>query len=124
MSIPLERAGGGWLAEVVVNGTRTARFLVDTGASICVIGPDLARELGIEPGPGARTIQLQTLSGRTSGALVTIPSLRVGDVEGHDVPAVVHDTGPLMDGILGNTFLGRFAVTVDPARNALVLRPR
>jgi clan AA aspartic protease (TIGR02281 family) len=124
LSIPLRREGGGWLAEVMVNGTRTARFLVDTGASVCIISPDLAREVGVTAASGARTVQLETLSGRTSGSLVNISSLRVGDVESQDVPAVIHDTGPRMDGILGNTFLGRFTVTVDPDRGLLTLRPR
>ncbi len=124
LSVPLERTAGGWLADVVVNDRRTARFLVDTGASICVVGLDLARELGIEPRPGARTIQLETLSGRTSGSLVTVASLRVGEVEGQGVAAVIHDTGPRMDGILGNTFLGRFTVILDPERAVLILRPR
>jgi clan AA aspartic protease (TIGR02281 family) len=124
LSIPLRREGGGWLAEVMVNGTRTARFLVDTGASVCIISPDLAREVGVTAASGARTVQLETLSGRTSGSLVSISSLRVGDVESQDVPAVIHDTGPRMDGILGNTFLGRFTVTVDPDRSVLTLRPR
>lgn len=123
-SVPLERVAGGWIAEVVLNDTRTARFLVDTGASICVIAPGLARELGIGPDPGSEEILLQTLSGQTSGRMVRIPLLRVGDAETRAVPAVVHETGPTMDGILGNTFLGRFTVTVDPGRRVLSLRPR
>jgi clan AA aspartic protease (TIGR02281 family) len=124
MPIPLKSVAGGWLAEVVVNDTRRARFLVDTGASICVIGPDLARELGIAPEPGARTIHLETVSGQTSGPLVSIPTLRVGETEAEDVPGVILDLGPRMDGILGNTFLGRYIVTVDPARGVLTLKPR
>jgi clan AA aspartic protease (TIGR02281 family) len=124
LAIPLQRAGGGWLAEVVVNGTRSARFLVDTGASVCVVDPALARELGIERTAETRTINLQTLSGRTSGPLVSIPSLRVGEVESQDVPAVIHETGARMDGILGNTFLARFTVTLDPDRQMLILKPR
>ncbi|HVQ74593.1 MAG TPA: aspartyl protease family protein [Candidatus Binatia bacterium] len=122
--VPLDRMAGGWIAEVVLNDTRTARFLVDTGASICVIAPGLARELGIAPGPGAEEILLQTLSGQTRGPVVRIPVLRVGDAESRSVPAVVHETGPSMDGILGNTFLGRFTVTVDPGRRVLSLRSR
>jgi len=56
--------------------------------------------------------------------VVTIPSLRVGEVEAQDVLAVVHDVGPSMDGILGNTFLSRFTVTLDPERGLLRLTSR
>lgn len=124
VAVPVRRAGGVWLTEVIVNDSRTARFLVDTGASLCVISPQLAAALSIEPGTDARTIRLQTLSGVTSGVLVSIASLRVGEAEAERVAAVVHDTGPSMDGILGNTFLGRYAVTLDAERGLLWLRSR
>jgi clan AA aspartic protease (TIGR02281 family) len=124
IGVPVRRAGGVWFTEVVVNATRTARFLVDTGASICVISPQLAAAVSIEPGPGARVLSLQTLSGLTSGAMVSVASLRVGEAEAEQVAAVIHETGDFMDGILGNSFLGRYAVTLDAERSLLWLRPR
>lgn len=123
-AIQLQRIPGAWIAEVVLNNNRTARFLVDTGASISVISPQIARELGIEPGVDAQVVELRTLSGRTNGALVTLASVRIGDVEARGVRAVVHDTGPSFEGILGNTFLARFTFTLDPDRGTLNLRPR
>jgi clan AA aspartic protease (TIGR02281 family) len=112
--ISLRRTLGGWVTEVVLNDTKTARFLVDTGASVCVISPELAGVLGNDPGPGAPSVALHTLSGRTTGTLVTIASLRVGQAEAKDVPAVIHEPGPGIDGILGNSFLSLYTVTLDP----------
>ena len=123
-AIPLRRSRVGWLAEAVVNGSQTAWFLVDTGAGVTVISPRLARNLGILNAGDARMIELQTLSGSTRGELVGIASLRVGDVEAANVPAVVHETPGEVEGILGNTFLARYVVTLDPARSILTLRPR
>ena len=123
-AIPLRRSRVGWLAEAVVNGSQTAWFLVDTGAGVTVISPRLARNLGLRPAGEARTIELQTLSGSTRGELVGIASLRVGDVEAANVSAVVHETPGEVEGILGNTFLARYVVTLDPARSILTLRPR
>ena len=123
-AVSLRRVGGNWVAQVRLNDSRTAQFLVDTGASTCVISPGLASALGIEPDRQAPPVLLQTMSGLTSGHLVTIPSLRVGDTEAQDVIAVVHPLGPSMDGILGNTFLSRFTVTLDPERGLLRLSPR
>ena len=122
--ISLRRTLGGWVTEVVLNDTKTARFLVDTGASVCVISPELAGVLGNDPGPGAPSVALHTLSGRTKGTLVTIASLRVGQAEAKDVPAVIHEPGPGIDGILGNSFLSLYTVTLDPERGVLNLRPR
>ena len=123
-AVTLRRVGGNWLAQVRLNNSRTAQFLVDTGATTCVISPDLASALEIQPDRRSKPVPLQTLSGLTSGHIVTIPSLRVGDVEAEDVIAVVHPVGPSMDGILGNTFLSRFTVTLDPERGLLRLISR
>ena len=122
--ITLGRTLGGWVTDVVLNGTQRARFLVDTGASVCVISPELAETLGNGAGSDGPSVTLQTLSGRTTGPLVTIPSLRVGDAEARDVRAVVHAPGPGIDGILGNSFLSRYTVTLDPEQGVLSLRSR
>lgn len=123
-AVKLRRIGGNWFAQVRLNNSRTAQFLVDTGATTCVISPDLASALDIRPDRRSKPVPLQTISGLTSGHVVTIPSLRVGDVEAEDVVAVVHPVGPSMDGILGNTFLSRFTVTLDPERGLLRLTSR
>ena len=120
-TIPLERSRGGWITEVVVNDTRKTRFLVDTGASLTVLTPELADELGIKPPRRGRVVRLQTLSGETQGPVVTIPLLRVGDLEARDVLAVIHEI-PDLDGILGNTFLARYSVTLDARRGLLTVR--
>jgi len=43
-------------------------------------------------------------------------------LEMRDAPVVLHDPGSGLDGILGNTFLSRYRVTVDADRRVLVLR--
>lgn len=122
--VTLHRAGGNWIAEVRLNDSRTARFVVDTGASSCVLSPQLATALGIHPGSSAETVPMQVVGSVTAGPRVTMASVRVGDAEVENVAAVIHTIGPGIDGLLGNTFLGRFTVTLDPTKGVLVLRPR
>ena len=122
--VRLHRSRGNWIAEVRLNDSRTARFVVDTGASACVVSPELASALSIHPGSRAETVPMQVVGGITAAARVTIASIRVGDAEVENVAAVVHSIGPGIDGLLGNTFLGRFTVTLDPDKGVLVLRPR
>jgi clan AA aspartic protease (TIGR02281 family) len=124
VSIPLRRVGGGWMASVRLNDLHTVEFLVDTGASSCVISPEVATALGIEPGPRAESVTIQVVGGRTTGPIVKLTSVRVGDAEAEDVAAVIHPISPGIDGLLGNSFLGRFTVTLDPQRGLLHLRPR
>ncbi|MGH7402907.1 MAG: aspartyl protease family protein [Candidatus Rokuibacteriota bacterium] len=122
--VTMHRTGGNWIAEVRLNDSRPARFVVDTGASACVVSPELAAVLGIHPGPRAETVPMQVVGGVTAGLRVTIASVRVGDAEVENVAAVIHSIGPGIDGLLGNTFLGRFTVTLDPDKGVLILRPR
>ena len=122
-TVPLEHGLGVWITRVVLNGSRTGRFLVDTGSSVTVLSPALAADLGIAGGGNGTPVELQTLGGRTAGAPAVVGSLRVGDFELRDAPVVLHDPGPGLDGILGNTFLSRYEVTVDADRRQLHLRP-
>jgi clan AA aspartic protease (TIGR02281 family) len=123
-TIKATRIGNNWYVDAVVNDGRPARFLVDTGAFACLVSPRLAEALGITPGPGARAVPMIGIGGRTSGPMVTLQSVRVGDVEASDVAAVIHDVAGPGDGILGNTFLSRFTMTLDPERGLLTLQPK
>jgi len=121
VSIPLRRVARVWMASVRLNNSRTVE---DTGASACVISPELAADLGIEPGPRAESVTMQVVGARTTGPIVKLASVRVGGAEAEDVTAVVHPIGPGIHGLLGNSFLARFTVTLDPQEGVLHLRPR
>jgi clan AA aspartic protease (TIGR02281 family) len=123
-TIKATRIGNNWYVDAVVNDGRPARFLIDTGAFACLISPGLAEAAGITPEPGARAVPMIGIGGRTSGTMVTLQSVRVGEVEATDVVAVVHPVMGPGDGILGNTFLSRFTMTLDPERGLLTLQPK
>ena len=106
--VPLRHTRGNWFAEVRLNDTRTVRFVVDTGASLCVVSPEVAADLGVRPGPRAEMVPMQVVGGVTAGARVTLASMQVGDAEVENVAAVIHSIGPGIDRLLGNSFLGLF----------------
>jgi aspartyl protease family protein len=106
----------------VLNDRHAGRFLVDTGSSVTVVSPRLAAAAGIAGAAGSRPVELHTLGGLAVGPSAVAAPLRVGDVELRDAPVVLHDPGPGFDGILGNTFLSRYRVTVDGDRRQLQLR--
>src|SRR5207247_1068415 len=43
--VPLDGAGGAWRVRATLDGSMTGLFLVDTGASLCVLSPAVARRL-------------------------------------------------------------------------------
>jgi predicted aspartyl protease len=121
--VALEPGLGVWVVPVVVNGVHQGRFLLDTGSSVVVVAPAFAAGMRLPQRDGGDAIELQTLGGRTRGPSATVRSLRVAAAELHDVPVVVHDPGPGLDGILGNTFLSHYRVTLDGDHRQLTLRP-
>jgi clan AA aspartic protease (TIGR02281 family) len=119
--IRLESARGVWVAPVLVNGRHRGRFLVDTGSSVVVLSPAFAATVGARR-RDHDTLELDTLGGRTRGPWATVSALRVGEAEMRNAEVIVHAPGGDLDGILGNTFLNRWDVTLDPDRRLLRLR--
>lgn len=121
--VGMEQGVGVWIVPIVINGVHQGRFLLDTGSSVVVVSPAFAASIPLAPGDGRDAVELQTLGGRTRGPSSTVASLRVGTAELQDLPVVIHDPGPGLDGILGNTFLSHYRLTVDADRRQLTLRP-
>jgi clan AA aspartic protease (TIGR02281 family) len=120
--VPLEASRGVWIAPVTINGRHHARFLVDTGSAVTIVAPAAALALGLRATTDADPIELQTLSGKAAGRPAVLPSLALGEVELTQVPVVIHEPGPELDGILGNTVLSRYQVILDADRRLLRLR--
>ncbi len=123
VAVPLIRAGNAFLVRALLNGRREALFYLDTGASITTISTAVAQELGIPFGPGSPTMTIVTASDRIVVPVANVESIQVGGIEARDVQVVVFDLprGSQVVGLLGNSFLSRFHVQVDPAQGILTL---
>ncbi|WP_411882405.1 TIGR02281 family clan AA aspartic protease [Polaromonas sp. YR568] len=98
-------SNGHFMTSGQING-KTTQFLVDTGASVISMSAADADRMGVDYKAG-RTVQLSTANGTTVGWQVNLGSVRVGDVEVFNVPAVVASRDmPFV--LLGNSFLTRF----------------
>jgi clan AA aspartic protease (TIGR02281 family) len=122
--IALTRVPGGWLTEAVINGAWTGPLLLDTGASVTLISPAVARAVGLTFGPDTPMGEVQGIAGRTRGPIVILTSIQVGEIEARGVRAVVVELPEGLQGLLGNSFLARYTFTLDPREGALRLRPR
>jgi clan AA aspartic protease (TIGR02281 family) len=119
--VTLETGRGVWVAPVLVNGRYRGRFLLDTGSSVIVLSPAFAAAVGAQP-RNTEALELETLAGRTRGPWATVASVRVGGAEVRDPEIIIHPPGGDLDGILGNSFLSRWDVALDPDRRLLRLR--
>jgi len=118
--VPLRGDGTSWMVQATINGRSRGLFLLDTGASYCVIAPALARELALPPTGSFATVH--TANGRVRAPVVRLRVLELGGTRALDVQAIVHDAvGPQLDGVIGLNFLNRFRYAIDPQRRELEL---
>jgi len=96
---------GHFLAAGSINGS-SLRFLVDTGATLVTLPAAEARRLGINYLQGARG-QVQTANGTLAAYRVKLDTVRIGDIEVHNVDAVVTEGDTMGVTLLGMSFLNR-----------------
>ena len=120
--VPLQGDGKTWTVRATLNGSVQGQFLLDTGATYCVISQSVARRLGLKV-TGERTA-LVTANGPVSAPLVTIRYFDLGSNRARDVKTVVHDSmAPPLDGIVGLSYLNHFAYVIDVRQRVVRLRP-
>lgn len=112
--------GGHFVVGGAING-RAVRFMVDTGATLVALGQAEAARIGLDWRGGQRTL-IQTANGAVPATLLTLSSVRVGDVEVANVPAIVVPAAMPMV-LLGNSFLSRMQMRRENDVMRLELRP-
>jgi clan AA aspartic protease (TIGR02281 family) len=118
--IPLLRSGNHLLVDAIL-GSRQARLLIDTGASLTMLTPDALKRRGVAAHATGRTGIFNTANGRVSAPIYRLDTLSIGDwqVSNLDVGVLELDD-PQFDGLLGMNFLGHFQFFID--QNEALLR--
>jgi clan AA aspartic protease (TIGR02281 family) len=120
--VALQGNGKSWIVSATLNGSVSGLFLLDTGASYCVINASVARRLGLRA-TGEQTT-FSTANGLVRAPVVSIRYFDLGSNRARDVKAVVHDAVlPPLDGIVGLSYLNNFSYAVDAKQRVLRLRP-
>lgn len=96
---------GHFYLTIEVQG-RPIRFLLDTGATRVVLSRSDAKKLGISPSERDYKYPAHTANGITYNAFITIPTMKLGPLTLHDVPAAVSKMDD-MSSILGMSFLDK-----------------
>jgi aspartyl protease family protein len=111
--------GGHFVGEGAVNGN-PIRFLVDTGATAIALPASQASRLGIDYRKGQRGIS-NTANGQVAVYVVSLDSVRLGDIELQRVEAVVFEQG-LDTALLGMSFLNRVEMRREGSTMTLTRR--
>jgi len=92
-----------------INGLHVP-FLVDTGATQVAMNASQARRLGIDFHVIGKPAEVTTASGVVRAWAVTLDSVKVGDLEVRNVPAVVLEGAQPQVTLLGMSYLGRMEI--------------
>ena len=115
------------IVKVCVNGKGPFNFILDTGASLSVISPEVLKRAG--PGGPLRSAKAFGATGSTDVKLTRIGQLRIGTVAIADIEVAVMDLDALsrttrrkLGGIIGYNVLRRYRITIDYPKGVLFLR--
>ncbi len=98
-------SGGHFLSSGTING-KQVQFMVDTGATVIALGQADADRIGLDYKKGPRGL-VRTANGEVVVFQVMLNTVRIGDVQVHNVEAVVVPQA-MSYVLLGNSFLTRF----------------
>ena len=119
--IPIKIKGEVAVAEVILNKQEKHEFIVDTGASFTKISWKMAEELRITIDENTPFIPIATASDVVLNPLVTLKSLSVEKAEVENVDVTIGDLPGYEGGLLGNSFLYKFKVVLDPINGKMTL---
>lgn len=113
-------ARGHFVTAGSINGG-SVRFLVDTGATLVALPAADARRLGINYLQGERG-QIHTANGVAVAYRVKLDTVKIGDIEVHNVDAVVSENNAMGVILLGMSFLNRMEMKRDGQSMTLIKR--
>ena len=116
------------LVPAVVNGTGPHAFVLDTGASMTMLAPALARELGVV---GGAPVAAAGAGGRIAALAGRVRSFAIGRAAAFELDVAVSPflaplgdaVGTRLDGIVGYNFLRAFRLAIDYPRGVVRFDP-
>jgi aspartyl protease family protein len=105
--VDIERRNSGEFAVKAKLNQVTAPMLVDTGATSVVLTYETAKAIGLPLELLDYDVELETASGRTRAARLTLDRLAIGSIVERSVPALVVPRGAAKSNLLGMSFLDR-----------------
>jgi aspartyl protease family protein len=105
VQIPRGQAGE-FTLQAKINGV-AAPMVVDTGATSVVLTYETAKAAGLPLELFEYNVDLETASGHTKAARLTLDRLAIGSLVERSVPALVVPHGQMKTNLLGMSFLNR-----------------
>jgi hypothetical protein len=114
------------VVDVTINGSTNAKLYLDTGAGSTLISPRVLAAAGVSLSRGQRAVTRGVAAGTDVDVMVVpVESLEVGEAKVGRMLVTSYDMSiPDVDGLLGQDFLARFNVHIDPGNGVVKLTPK
>jgi hypothetical protein len=117
----LERDAYAVIGQVFLNGAGPFRFIIDTGAESTTISAKLATKLSLRP---TYRVEVDSVNGTKFTPAAIVTCVNAGNMTAYNVEVLWHDfTVEGIDGILGQSFLGRFRLLLDYEKEQVIFEP-
>lgn len=125
VTIPFELVNNRPIIRVRVNGSKeTLRFVIDTGAGMCVVSTSAAEKMGLKPVARGGLARAVGGAGRFEIVYGFIQTLQMGDTKVDRVPVYIREffnDQESVDGYIGLSVLSKYLSTVDYAGQTMTL---
>ena len=110
------------IIPVQLNGSVTAKMVLDTGSPGMIIFDRLANRLGIfEKDDGKLMTYSAGIGGEAPSVLTIVDSVQVGRAEDTFIPTeIIASLSDSFDGLIGMDFMANYAIRIDTARRVVV----
>ena len=114
---------GNFIVDATINGKVKVKLMLDTGASLMSLSPEVCRKLGIKETSNLPAIQMQTANGISQNKLIALDKVKIGDAEVDLVEASIGKKMLGIGGLLGMSFLSNFRMEINHTESELILKP-
>ncbi len=125
-TVAYETLGNSILVKASINGQGPFDILLDTGASITLISPSLAKKLGILHDGDSRNL-VGVGGAVVSAKTATLHTINLGNAQVRDLKVTLRSISQLNNydvvGLLGQDFLNHFRMELNPASKTVTLTP-
>ncbi|MDX8387551.1 MAG: TIGR02281 family clan AA aspartic protease [Ghiorsea sp.] len=121
MRIPYTEENGAMIIAGSVNGVNM-RFVVDTGATLLAIPPEIAKRAGLLKLP-SQEITAQTANGAIKVQRVTIKQVTIAKINQSNIDATIQSVSTVDAnlGLLGMSFFNKYKMTIDHTKREIQL---
>jgi len=121
LPINIESKDGQYIINAVINDLEPVRLMLDTGASLTILSPEITNSLGIYE--AQRSLRFSTANGEVSAPIVLIDKIDIQNYLAREIEVGVLPSFPMgpIDGLLGMNFLSQFSFFIDQENSVLHL---